>query len=99
MHEYTHAVVGRVAPALRATDRADFNDARRQYEYFLRLLSELNLDVKEVDLPGSFPDNVFIEDVAVVCHGIALLPKGLTTAEQLKVIFVSILLLLKESEE
>ncbi|XP_063373016.1 N(G),N(G)-dimethylarginine dimethylaminohydrolase 1 [Cydia amplana] len=84
MHEYTHAVVGRVTPALRATDRADLNDARRQHECYVRLLSELNVDVKEIDLPESFPHNVLIEDVAVVCHGIALMPKGLNTAEQVK---------------
>lgn len=75
MHEYTHVVVGKVLPALRVTDHADLNDARRQHDCFLRLLRELGVEVIEVELEGSFPGNILIEDAAVVCNGIALLPK------------------------
>lgn len=81
MHEYTHVVVGKVTPALRVTDRADLNDARRQHDCFLRLLRELNLEVVEVDLGYSFPENVVLEHIAVVCHGIALLMKPTTSME------------------
>nr|XP_013189175.1 unnamed protein product [Amyelois transitella] len=84
MHEYTHAIVGKVTPVLRVTDRADLNDARRQHDCYLRLLRELNIEVVEVEIPGTFPENVFLEDVAIVCHGIALLPKPNNTAEELK---------------
>ncbi|CAH2034704.1 unnamed protein product, partial [Iphiclides podalirius] len=81
MHEYTHAVVGKVTPALRITDRADLNDARRQYDCYLRLLRELNLEVVEVDFGYTFPDNVLLEDISVVCHGIALLTKPESSME------------------
>lgn len=85
MHQYTHAIVGKVRPALRVTDRADLNDARRQHDCFLRLLRELELTVVEVDLSDSFPDNVLLEDVAVVCNGMALLPKPMDNGGEQKV--------------
>ncbi|KPJ09139.1 N(G),N(G)-dimethylarginine dimethylaminohydrolase 1 [Papilio machaon] len=81
MHEYTHAVVGKVTPALRITDRADLNDARRQHDCFLRLLRELNLEVVEVDFGYSFPENVLLEHISIVCHGIALLMKPTSSME------------------
>ncbi|XP_063837786.1 N(G),N(G)-dimethylarginine dimethylaminohydrolase 1 [Ostrinia nubilalis] len=84
MHEYTHAIVGKVTPALRLTDKADLNDARRQFDCYLRLLKELNVEVLELDIGSSFPDNIFLEDVANVCHGIALLPKASSTVEEIK---------------
>ncbi|XP_052752582.1 N(G),N(G)-dimethylarginine dimethylaminohydrolase 1 [Galleria mellonella] len=84
MHEYTHAIVGKVTPVLRLTDKANLNDARRQHDCYSRLLRELNVEVIEVDIGGTFPENVFLEDVAIICHGIALLPKPSTTADELK---------------
>lgn len=85
MHEYTHAIVGKLNPPLRITDKADFNDARRQHDCYLRLLRELNMEVIEVDLGSPFPDNVLLEDTAIVCHGIALLPKPTSSGEEYKV--------------
>ncbi|XP_049885501.1 N(G),N(G)-dimethylarginine dimethylaminohydrolase 1 [Pectinophora gossypiella] len=84
MHEYTHAIVGKVTPALRLTDKADFNDARRQHDCYLRLLRELNVDVLEVDLAGTFPTNVVVEDIGIINHGIALLPRQLDSGEEYK---------------
>ncbi|XP_026317354.1 N(G),N(G)-dimethylarginine dimethylaminohydrolase 1 [Hyposmocoma kahamanoa] len=84
MHEYTHAVVGKVTPPLRITDKADFNDARRQHDCYLRLLRELNVDVVELDLGGTFPGNVVLEDIAIICHGIALLPKPVASGDEYK---------------
>ncbi|XP_068620014.1 N(G),N(G)-dimethylarginine dimethylaminohydrolase 1-like [Battus philenor] len=81
MHEYTHAVVGKVVPVLRITDRADLNDARRQYDCYLRLLRELNLEVVDVDFDYSFPENILLEDIAIVCHGIALFTKPSSSEE------------------
>ncbi|KAJ0183993.1 hypothetical protein K1T71_000416 [Dendrolimus kikuchii] len=77
MHEYTHALVGKLSSVLehRAGGDVDYDDARRQHECFLRLLRELNVEVLEVNLEGSFEDIILLEDVAVICHGIALLPK------------------------
>ncbi|KPJ00604.1 N(G),N(G)-dimethylarginine dimethylaminohydrolase 1 [Papilio xuthus] len=81
MHEYTHAVVGKVTPALRITDRADLNDARRQHDCFLRLLRELNLEVVEIDFGYPFPENALLEHISIVCHGIALLMKPTSNME------------------
>lgn len=92
MHEYTHALVGKVTPALRITDKADFNDARRQHDCYLRLLRELNVDVVELDLGGTFPSNVVLEDIAIICHGIALLPKPVASADEYKVSILYILI-------
>lgn len=85
MHEYTHAIVGKAAPVLRMTDKVDLNDARRQQDCFLRLLRELNIEVIEVDLGGTFPANVLVEDTAVVCHGIGLMTKPINKTEETKV--------------
>lgn len=83
MHEYTHAVVGKVVPALRITDRADLNDARRQYDYYLRLLKELNLELIEIETDAFFPENIVIEDLAIVCHGIVLIPRPISSTEEI----------------
>ncbi|KAM3968538.1 N(G),N(G)-dimethylarginine dimethylaminohydrolase 1 [Aphomia sociella] len=74
MHEYTHALVGKLTPLSQLSDKCS-NDARREYECYLRLLRELNVEVIEVDVGGEFPYNVLLEDNAIICHGIALLPK------------------------
>ncbi|XP_026500274.1 N(G),N(G)-dimethylarginine dimethylaminohydrolase 1 [Vanessa tameamea] len=83
MHEYTHAVVGKVVPALRATDRADMNDSRRQYDYYLRLLKELNLELIEIETDAFFPENIVLEDLAIVCHGIVLMPRPISATEEI----------------
>lgn len=82
MHEYTHAVVGKVT-ALRATDKADLNDARRQYDYYLRLLKELNLELIEVETDAFFPENIVFEDLAIICHGIVLIPRPISSTEEI----------------
>ncbi|CAG9136025.1 unnamed protein product [Plutella xylostella] len=84
MHEYTHAIVGTFMPVLRVGEGPDYSDARRQHDCYLRLLRELNLDVVELDLGGTFPSNVVLEDLAIVCHGIALLTKPASKADEQK---------------
>ncbi|XP_068620002.1 N(G),N(G)-dimethylarginine dimethylaminohydrolase 1-like [Battus philenor] len=81
MDEYTHAVVGKVFPPLGIRDKADLNDARWQYDCYLRLLRELNLEVVEVDFDYAFPENVLLEDLAIVCHGTALFTKPSSSVE------------------
>ncbi|CAG4955549.1 unnamed protein product [Colias eurytheme] len=75
MHEYTHAIVSTVTNTIRKGDGADYRDSRRQHDCYVRLLSELNLEIVEVDTGSAFPENVVLEDLALVCHGIALLSK------------------------
>lgn len=83
MHEYTHAVVGKMVPELRVTDKADLNDARRQYDNYLRLLRELNLQLVEIETDAFFPENIVFEDLAIVCHGIVLLPRPVSATEEI----------------
>ncbi|CAK1554890.1 unnamed protein product [Leptosia nina] len=82
MHEYTHVIVVKTSTAPR-TERADINDARQQYDCYLRLLTELNLEPVKIDAGASFPENAVLEDVAIVCHGIALILKPKAGEEHL----------------
>lgn len=83
MHEYTHALVGKLSPQTRCGNSVDvdYNDARRQHDCFLRLLRELNVEVVEVDLTGTYK-NLFLEDISVICHGNALLPKPASKCDE-----------------
>ncbi|XP_034839347.1 N(G),N(G)-dimethylarginine dimethylaminohydrolase 1 [Maniola hyperantus] len=83
MHEYSHAVVGKMVPELRITDKADLNDARRQYDNYLRLLRELNLELIEIETDAFFPENIVFEDLAIVCHGIVLIPHPISATEEI----------------
>ncbi|XP_039763341.1 N(G),N(G)-dimethylarginine dimethylaminohydrolase 1 isoform X1 [Pararge aegeria] len=83
MHEYTHAVVGKMLPELRVTDKADLNDARRQYDNYLRLLKELNLELIDIETDAFFPENIVFEDLAIVCHGIVLFPRPISATEEI----------------
>ncbi|VVD00711.1 unnamed protein product, partial [Leptidea sinapis] len=71
MHEFSHAVVAKVS----CGTNHKMNDLRCQYDSYIRLLKELNLEIIEVDVASSSSDVVVLEDLAVVCHGIALLLK------------------------
>ncbi|XP_026736725.1 N(G),N(G)-dimethylarginine dimethylaminohydrolase 1 [Trichoplusia ni] len=81
MHEYSHALVGKVTQGSHHGDGIDFDDVRRQHDCYLRLLRELNVEVVEVDLQGTLHEKVLVEDLAIICHGIALLPKSSSTIE------------------
>lgn len=81
MHEYSHALVGKVTHGSHYGDGIEFDDIRRQHDCYLRLLRELNVEVVEVDLQGTLHEKVLLEDLAIICHGIALLPKSGSTIE------------------
>lgn len=49
--------------------------ARKQHETYVAALREIGLDVIELPADENHPDCVFVEDVAVVCNGIALLTR------------------------
>ena len=49
--------------------------AKREFEEYVKLLRELDLDVIEMPQDEDLPESVFIEDTAVVCNNIALITK------------------------
>lgn len=49
--------------------------ARKQHETYVATLREIGLDVIELPADENHPDCVFVEDVAVVCNGSALLTR------------------------
>ncbi|KAJ8736972.1 hypothetical protein PYW07_000243 [Mythimna separata] len=81
MHQYTHALVGKVTPGSSHGDDIEYEEVRRQHDCYTRLLRELNIEVVEVNLQGSLHEKVSIENMAVICHGIALLPKNSSPVE------------------
>lgn len=82
MNEYTHALVGKITTGLQGFGKdVDPKDVRRQHDCFVRLLKELNIEVIELNLEGTITENIFLDDVAVICHGIALLLKPRNEAE------------------
>lgn len=81
--QYTKAIVCGVpsslpAAALRLNDPSepvDFNKAVKQHAKYVSALKNLGLQVKELPADEECPDCVFVEDVAVVCDGIALVAR------------------------
>ena len=81
--QYTKAIVCAVpsslpAEAQRQNDSAepvDFENAVRQHREYVRALKNLGLEVIELPADEEHPDCVFVEDVSVVCDGMALIPR------------------------
>lgn len=57
------------------TVAASLPQARKQHETYVATLREIGLDVIELPADENHPDCVFVEDVAVVCNGSALLTR------------------------
>ncbi|KAK8386746.1 hypothetical protein O3P69_017899 [Scylla paramamosain] len=77
---FTHAIVCRIPDsyktgALGVTEPVDLAKARKQHEMYVAALREIGLDVIELPADEKHPDCVFVEDVAVVCNGTALLTR------------------------
>ncbi|KAG7170294.1 N(G),N(G)-dimethylarginine dimethylaminohydrolase 1-like [Homarus americanus] len=77
---YTHAVVCRIPDSFKnnavgISASIDLAKARKQHEVYVATLREIGLDVIELPADENHPDCVFVEDVAVVCNGTALLTK------------------------
>lgn len=79
MHSYTHAIMGIIDPVpgenLKDYDDLNYEALRNEVDGYKRVLRELEINVIEVDTTGKIRDKLLIEDLAVVCHGIAVLPK------------------------
>lgn len=82
LHQYTHALVGKVTPGCSYGDGIDGVEVRRQHDSYTRLLRELNIEVIEVDLQGSLHEQILIENMAVIWNGTALLPRRSSAVEK-----------------
>ncbi|XP_026667522.1 uncharacterized protein LOC108622733 [Ceratina calcarata] len=75
LHRYTHAVLCRIPLSLRTRGEVTLNEARTQHLALAQLLRELDIDVVELPLDENSPLCAFVEDIAVVCNGIALIAR------------------------
>ncbi len=78
---YTHAIVCRVPTSLRENsyrhrdtrNHLDIDQAIQQHNEYILTLRKLNLDVIELQSDDTLPDSAFIDCVAVICDGTALI--------------------------
>lgn len=75
LHRYTHAVLCRIPLSLRTRGEVTLDEARTQHLALAQLLRELDIDVVEMPPDENSPLCVFVEDIAVVCNGIALIAR------------------------
>ncbi|XP_014477821.1 PREDICTED: N(G),N(G)-dimethylarginine dimethylaminohydrolase 1 isoform X1 [Dinoponera quadriceps] len=75
LHRYTHAILCRIPLSLRTRGEVTLDEARTQHLALAQLLRELDIDVVEMPPDENSPLCVFVEDVAVVCNGIALIAR------------------------
>lgn len=81
--QYTKAIVCAIPSSLPAqaqrqndpADPVDFEKAVRQHREYVRALKNLGLEVIELSADEEYPDCVFVEDVSVVCDGVALIAR------------------------
>lgn len=73
LHRYTHAILCRIPLSLRTRGEVTLDEARTQHLALAQLLRELDIDVVEMPPDENSPLCVFVEDIAVVCNGIALI--------------------------
>lgn len=73
LHRYTHAVLCRIPSSLQTKGEVVIDEAREQHSALAQLLRELGIDVVEMPADETAPFCAFVEDVAVLCNGIALI--------------------------
>lgn len=81
--QYTKAIVCAVPSSLptaaqrqnESSEPVDFKKAVQQHCEYVRALKNLGLQVTELPADEQHPDCVFVEDVSVVCDGVALVPR------------------------
>ncbi|KAI4494262.1 hypothetical protein M0802_009131 [Mischocyttarus mexicanus] len=97
LHRYTHAILCRIPLSLRTRGEVTLDEARKQHLALAQLLRELDIDVVEMPPDENAPLCVFVEDIAVVCNGIALIARP-TESSRLKEIDTIRAVLKKELE-
>ncbi|XP_063707117.1 N(G),N(G)-dimethylarginine dimethylaminohydrolase 1 [Culicoides brevitarsis] len=73
--KYTHALVSRIPLSLRTRGEIELEEAKSQHEAYVKLLRDLGLDVIELPPDEACPECAFVEDMAIVCNGIALITR------------------------
>ena len=81
--QYTKAIVCAIPSSLPAEaqrqndpeEAVDFEKAVRQHHQYVLALKNLGLEVIELPADDNHPDCVFVEDVSVVCDGVALIAR------------------------
>ncbi|XP_074112178.1 N(G),N(G)-dimethylarginine dimethylaminohydrolase 1 [Cotesia typhae] len=73
LHRYTHAILCRIPNAIESKGEVIVEEARNQHLALAQLLRELGIDVVEMPADESAPFCGFVEDIAVLCNGIALI--------------------------
>ncbi len=83
MARYTHAVICRIPHNLQLDSQTvqagiDLSQARREQEALCEALREAGVDVIELAPEDSAPvSSLFVEDMAIVCNGTALITRPL----------------------
>ena len=85
---YTHAVLCRVPLSLRTRAEIQIEEARKQHQALAQILRQLGLDVVEMPPDEASPLCCFVEDLAVVCNGVALIARPKETSRIKEVIFI-----------
>ncbi|XP_075991007.1 N(G),N(G)-dimethylarginine dimethylaminohydrolase 1 [Anticarsia gemmatalis] len=80
LHNYSLAIVGLLDPNPGQTPEydkghIDIEALRHERDGFLRVLRELPLQVVELSTKGNLRDKLLMEELAIICRGIALLPR------------------------
>jgi len=78
---YNFALVSRIANAfatsssfdLKKGQTVDIDKARHEHEELVEALRRIGLDVIELPSDEKHPDGLFVDDIAVVIHGTALM--------------------------
>ncbi|KAF7993178.1 hypothetical protein HCN44_006238 [Aphidius gifuensis] len=88
LHRYTHAVLCRVPNSLKTKGEVSIEEAKNQHSALAQLLRELGIDVVEMPPDENSPNCAFIEDVAVLCNGTALIarPDETTRVQEIETI-------------
>lgn len=81
--KYTHAVVSRVPSSLREATYTrrkdplgiDLDKAVEQHNEYIGALRKLGIDVIELQADDTLPDSTFVDCMAVVCNGTALIAR------------------------
>lgn len=83
MHTYTHAILGKIEAVPGETINKcigiNLDALRNEVDGYKRVLHELNIDTIELDTKGTFHEKLMMENLAIVCHGIAILPKQINS--------------------
>ena len=88
LYRYTHAVLCRIPLSLETKGEVNVDEARLQHSALAELLREFGIDVVEMPPDENSPLCAFVEDIAVVCNGIALIARPDEPSRMKEVVFI-----------